>query len=174
MDALLQDLRFALRSLRRTPGFAITVVVMMALGIGVNSMIYSVLRAILFTDLPFADPDRIVSVDAYTTRHPDEHMSMSLPDTRDVIAQTRTLSAVGLWTETSAYLAAGDVPTRLDATMSNDGLLRSLGVQPAMGRWFTPEECLTGANLTTVVLGHQVWREQFKGDPEVLGKTLTR
>ena len=173
MDTLLQDLRFALRSLRRTPGFALTVVVMMALGIGVNAMIYSVLRAILFSDLPFAEPDRIVSVDAYSSRHPDEHMSMSLPDSRDLIAQARTLSAVGLWTETSAYLAAGDVPTRLAATMSNDGLLRALGVQPAMGRWFTPEECLTGANLTTVAIGHKVWQEQFKSDPNVLGKTLT-
>jgi len=173
MDGLLQDIRFAIRSLRRTPGFALMVVVMMALGIGVNAMIYSVLRGILFADLPFANPDRIVKVDAFNTKESDGGMSMSLADSRDVQDQSRTLSSLGVWTETAAYLAAGDTPQRLQATLSNDGLLPALGVEPAMGRWFTREECLTGANLTTVAIGYRVWRDQYKSDPNVLGKTLT-
>jgi putative ABC transport system permease protein len=173
MDTLLQDLRFALRSLRRTPGFALTVVVMMALGIGVNSMIYSCLRAILFADLPFPNPDRIVSVDAYSTKENDGSMSMSLPDSKDIIDRTRTMSSLGVFTESSAYLVAGDSPQRLTATMASDGLLRTLGVQPILGRWFTPQECLTGGNLASVVIGHRVWREQYKSDPNVLGQTLT-
>ncbi len=173
MDSLLQDMRFALRSLRRTPGFALTVVLMMALGIGVNSMIYSVLRAILFVDLPFANPDRIVKVDAYDLKQSDGGMSMSLPDSRDIVEQSTKLSAVGVWTESSAYLLTGDTPQRLSSTMANDGLLAALGVQPRLGRWFTRDECLTGGNLTSVALGHRVWRDQYQSDPNVIGKTLT-
>ena len=83
MDALLQDLRFALRSLRRAPGFALMVVVMMALGIGVNAFMYTAVRAILFANLPFVEPDRIVAV--RTQRKGGEPFEMSVPDVRDVM-----------------------------------------------------------------------------------------
>ena len=172
MDALLKDLRYALRSLRRTPGFTLTVVVMMALGIGVNSMIYSCLRAILFVDLPFADPDRIVKVEGYNRRRDVGGFPMSLQDSWDIGEQTRTLSSVGVYTETSTFLAIGDTPQRVLGAAASDGLARTLGVQPLMGRWFTPEECRTGDNLKSVVLGHRLWREQFHSDPNVIGRTL--
>ncbi len=172
MDALLQDLRYAIRSLRRTPGFAFTVVLMMALGIGVNSMIYSVLRGILFADLPFPDVDRIVKVDAFDTKESDGNMSMSLPDLRDILDHSRTLGSLGVWTESSAYLTTGEEPQRLDATLANDGLVSALAVKPVLGRWFTREECRSGANLVPVVIGHRVWREQWAADGNVLGKTV--
>ncbi len=172
MDALLQDLRYAIRSLRRTPGFAFTVVLMMALGIGVNSMIYSVLRGILFADLPFPEVDRIVKVAVFDTKESDRDMSMSLPDLRDIRDQSRTLGSLGVWTESSAYLTTGEEPQRHDATLANAGLASALGVQPALGRWFTREECVTGANLVPVVIGHRLWRDQWGSDRNVLGKTV--
>src|SRR5262249_14405332 len=147
MDHLLQDLRFAIRSLRRTPGFAFTVVVMMALGIGVNSMIYSALRAILFSDLPFQDPERIVSIAVYDARAVGRGESMSMPDALDIRDQSRTLSSVELWAETNAYLSTGDAPQKLEATFGSDRLLATLGVRPILGRWFTSDECKVGANL---------------------------
>ncbi len=172
MDGLLQDLRFAIRSLRRTPGFALTVVVMMALGIGANSMIYSALRAILFADLPFPHPDRIVKIGLYHARGGDGG-SMSMPDALDVRDQSRTLPSVGLWVETSAYLAGSDSPTRLEATLGSDALLTTLGVQPVLGRWFTKDECKMIANYVPVVIGGRVWRERYASDPNVLGRTLS-
>src|SRR5262245_40066112 len=167
MDSLMQDLRFAYRSLRRTPGFTLTVIVMMALGIGVNAMIYSLMRAILFTDLPFADPERVVSISTYDARANGRGETMSMPDARDLRDQSRTLATVGLWTDTDVFLAGGDAPQRVKATFGSDDLLTTLGVQPRLGRWFTPEECRLGASFGPVVIGARVWRERFASDPDV-------
>jgi len=172
MDTLLQDIRFAFRSLRRTPGFALTIVVMMALGIGVNSMIYSVLRAILFAELPFPDAHRIVAIDAYDTREPGHGSSMSLPDSRDIGERSKTLTSLAMYTETGAYIADGDSPQRYTATLTSDALLSALHIQPMLGRWFTAAECKTGADIVPVVVGHRLWRELLKGDSAVVGHTL--
>ena len=172
MDSLLQDLRYAVRSLRRTPGFTLTVIVMLALGIGVNAMIYSLMRAILFTDLPFADPERIVSIAVYDARENGRGETMSMPDALDVRDQSRTLASVGLWTDQDLSLG-GDTPQRVHATFGSDDLLATLGVQPQLGRWFTKKECRVGANFVPVVIGARVWRERFASDPDVVGRTLS-
>jgi predicted permease len=172
MDSLLQDLRYAVRSLRRTPGFTLTVVAMLALGIGVNAMIYSLMRAILFTDLPFADPERVVSIATYDKRENGRGETMSMPDARDVRDQSKTLAAVGLWSDTDLLLAGGDAPQRVHATFGSDGLIATLGVQPHLGRWFTPDECRVGASYGPVVIGARVWRERLNSDPNVIGRTL--
>jgi predicted permease len=173
MDTLLQDLRFAVRSFRRTPGFTLTVIVLMALGIGVNSMIYSAIKAILFADLPFPDPDRIVKISLFHATDPGGGGSMSMADALDVRDQGRTLSSVGLWARTDAYLAGVDAPERLDATLASDGLLATLGARPVLGRWFTTEECRLGDCYVPVVLGARVWRERYDSDPNVIGRTLS-
>jgi len=172
MDRLLQDLRFALRSLRRTPGFTLTVIVMMALGIGVNAMIYSVLRAILFRDLPFVDPDRIVQVEGVDTRRGEGGQNMSLQDAADVGARVSAFSSTGVWYESQAYLTIGDEPMRFAATVGSEGLAPTLGVTPTLGRWFRPDECRTGGNLGAVVLAYHVWRDRFGSDPAILGRAL--
>src|SRR5215510_2382631 len=104
METLLQDLRYAIRSLLRTPGFTLTVIAVMALGIGVNSFIYTAVRAILFADLPFAEPDRMVQVQTMNRHEGGGGFEMSMPDTRDVIARSHTLSGVGAWNEASAFV----------------------------------------------------------------------
>ena len=173
MDSLLLDIRFAWRSLRRTPGFALTVVVMMALGIGVNSMIYSVLHAILFSELPFPDANRLVAIEPFDMREPGHGGSMSLPDSRDVRDGSKTLTALTMYTETSVYISHGDSPQRYITTMTSDPLLAALRVQPLLGRWFTLDECKTGADRSSVVIGYRLWQELLKGDPHVLDSTLT-
>ena len=172
MDTLLQDLKFAFRSLRRTPGFTFTVIAVMALGIGVNSFIFSAVRGILFADLPFAAPERIVKVETLNLRQPGEPFEMSLPDLRDVSERVHTLRGVAGWTGWSAFVTAGDEPQRYQAIMAGPGLPEALGVQPLLGRWFTPEECRQGASFGPVVLGYRAWQEQFHGDRKVLGRTL--
>src|SRR6266513_1981923 len=141
MDTLLQDLRYALRSLRRTPGFTFTVIVVMALGIGVNSFIFSAVRGILFANLPFAEPDRILKLESLNLHRPDGSFEMSLPDLRDVIERSRTLHGVAGWDGSSAFVTTGGEPQRYQATAATAGLSQALGVQPLLGRWFRPEEC---------------------------------
>src|ERR1043166_4429297 len=133
MNALLQDLRYAIRSLRRTPGFAFTVIVVMALGIGVNSFIFSAVRGILFADLPFAAPERIYKIEELNRRQHGEPFEMSLPDVRDLIARGHTLRGVAGWTGWSAFVTAGAEPQRHQATMSGPGLMEALGDDPARG-----------------------------------------
>ena len=171
MDTLLQDLRFAFRSLRRTPGFAFTVIGVMALGIGVNSLIYTVVRDILFADLPFHEPERMVAIQVVSKRNANP-FEMSLPDVRDVMARTHSLRGVSGWTGWNAFVAAGDEPQRFRATMASAGLPEALGVPPKLGRLFTPDECRQGPHFGPVVLSARVWREQFSADPHVLGRTL--
>jgi putative ABC transport system permease protein len=172
MDAVFQDIRYALRSLRRTPGFTLTVIAVMALGIGVNALIYTVVRGILFADLPYPHVEQMVRVEAVSRRDGDRHMSMSMPDLRDVQARVPSLAATGAWYEWNAFVAAGDEPQRYHATMGSARLLEVLGVRPALGRWFTAEECREGPALVPVVLGGKLWREVFHADPNILGSTL--
>ena len=171
MDDILQDLRYAIRSLRRTPGFTFTVVAVLALGIGANALIYSVLRGILFASLPFPEADRIVQLRAQDTRQ-SEDMSMSLADLRDVMAETKSIDHVTPVLETNVIVNAGGEAKRYEAAVAASGLPAVLGVQPALGRWFTQEECRTGPHLTVTVLGDRAWREQFGGSRDVIGKTV--
>ena len=134
MDNLLQDLRYAVRSLRRTPGFALTVIAVMALGIGVNSFIYSAVRAILFANLPFAHPERMVAVQSLKRGANEGAFEMSLPDLRDVIERARTLEAVGGSIGTSVFVNDGGDAQRFSGTIASPGLAAALGVQPERGR----------------------------------------
>ena len=172
MDSLLQDFRYAVRSLRRTPGFTFTVIAVMALGIGVNSFIFSAVRGILFADLPFAEPERILKIQALNRRQPGEPFEMSLPDLRDVIARVHTLRGVAGWDGSSAFVTVGGEPQRFQATAASAGLTEALGVHPLLGRWFTVEESQPAAALGPVVLGYRAWREQFAGDRNVLGRPV--
>jgi predicted permease len=172
METLLQDLRYAVRSLRRTPGFAFTVIAVMALGIGVNAFIYSAVRAILFANLPFPNTERMVMVQSQRRASSDSPFEMSLPDVRDVIQRSRTLQAVGAWTEFSAFVTTGGDAQRFDGTLGSPGLAAALGVQPVLGRWFTADECRGDAVFVPVVIGHRTWRELLAGDPNVLGRSL--
>jgi hypothetical protein len=150
MDSLLLDIRFAWRSLRRTPGFTLTVVVMMALGIGVNSMIYSVLRAVLFAKLPFPEADRIVSIEPYDTREPGTagHVPARLarrPRPQQDIDRGHDVHRDRLVHRRWRLPAAA-----YTATMASDALLSALQVKPLLGRWFTADDCKTGADIVPV------------------------
>ena len=138
MDTLIQDIKYALRSLRRTPGFTLIVIAVMALGIGVNSMIYTVVHGTLLASLPFPQVERMVRVKA-NNRGERGYYSMSLPDVRDVQARAPSLRATSVWNEFSAFLAAGDEPQRYQGTLASSGLCEALGVYPQLGRWFTPD-----------------------------------
>src|SRR6185503_15960999 len=151
MDILIQDVKYALRSLRRTPGFALTVITVMALGIGVNSLIYTVVRGILFADFPFPHVERMVRVEALSHGDGDAQLSMSMPDVRDVQERVPSLAATSAWYEWNAFVAAGEESQRYHAIMGSSDLPEALGVRPALGRWFTRDECRDSLALVPVV-----------------------
>src|SRR5262245_39824687 len=111
MDTLIQDVKYALRSLRRSLGFTLTVIAVMALGIGVNAMIYTVVHGTLLAELPFPEVERMVRVKAQSPREKSA-FTMSMPDARDVMTRVPSLRGTSVWTETSAFFAAGDEPQR--------------------------------------------------------------
>jgi len=152
MDTLLLDLRYALRSLRRTPGFTFAVVAVMALGIGVNGSSYTVLRGLLLRisvrRVRAHRQDR--GAEPAPARQPFE---MSMPDLRDVMAHAKTLRGAFGLTEWSPIVSTGEESQKRSGALVTSGLPEALGTRPRLGRWFTPAECVEGASLVPVVLG---------------------
>ncbi len=172
METLLQDLRFAVASLRRTPGFTVTVLLVMALGIGVNAMMFTIVRGVMLEALPFEHPRRIVQVVASDREHGWTYGSMSVPDVRDLAERSRTLTAVTAYLESQAYLTLDRDPLRFSSTMAGAELPGALGMRPLLGRWFTRDECLPGNTFGSVVMSERVWRRHFAADPRVIGRTV--
>src|SRR5689334_6637689 len=123
MSTWLMDLRLAFRTLRRAPGFALTVIVVMALGIGVNTMMFSVLRTILDADLPFASPDRIVAIEESSQRTRNDAIDLSAPDFLDVKAAARSLSSMAGSSGFTAMVNFGGDAERFRGTTGTAELL---------------------------------------------------
>jgi len=172
MDTLIKDVKYALRSLRRTPGFTLIVIAVMALGIGVNSLIYTVVRGILFADLPFPQPERVVAIEVTNHKRPNDRTNMSMPDLRDVMDRAKTLRGTFGLTGWSPIVSTGTESEKHSGALVTAGLPEALGIPPRMGRWFTPEECTEGPCYVPVVLGDLAWKGQFASDPHVIGRTV--
>ncbi len=162
VDTIAQDLRFGARMLRRSPGFTIVAVLTLALGIGANTAVFSLVDGILLSPLPFADPSRLVSIEA---TYPNGGFA-ALRDT------ARTLD-VAAYAEGHAFtLTGGGEPMRLSVTLISAELLPILGVRPALGRW--PRAGEDRANTDRiVVLSHALWQARFLGDPGIVGRFIT-
>jgi predicted permease len=167
---MLADLRFAFRALRRHRGFAAAVAAMLALGIGANTAIFSVVNAVLLRGLPYPAPERLIM--AFTTYPDFGHSSTSLDDFRDWRDGARgtvELAAFG----SANYNVTGDgAPERAQGAAVTANYFRVLGATPTLGRAFLPEE-ERGSVPRVVMLGHDFWRRRFGGDPGVVGRTLT-
>jgi len=169
--AILQDLRFALRMLRKSPGFATAAVLTLALGIGANATIFSFVNAVLLRPLPYRDPERLVSLWQNNTREgvPDNPVSpANFLDWRERSRSFERMAAI----EPFGLAATGDgEPERLSAFLVTDGFFETMGRDPLLGRWFRREEYEPGRDRV-VILGSGLWRRRFGGDPAVVGKTL--
>jgi putative ABC transport system permease protein len=153
---MLNDLRYAIRTLLRTPGFTVVAVLTLALGIGATTAIFSVVNAVLLRPLPYADAGRLVA------------MRGSLADFHDLSASNRSFDGMAIWAS-NLYNLRTDADTRqvLGGTVSRS-LLPLLGVQPVIGRNFTDDD----ERQDTVILGHGLWQARFGADPGVLGRTI--
>jgi putative ABC transport system permease protein len=170
MEALLQDLRFAVRSLRHSPGFAVVAILTLALGIGANTAIFSVVNGVLLAPLPYRDPGRLVIVHHF---YPSLHLraSVSVPGFRDYRAKTDVFSSAAVETGMGMNLTGSGQPERVLAMRVSGEFFPTLGVAPAFGRALRPDEAEEGRNHV-VVLSWGYWQQHFGGDRGVVGRTL--
>jgi len=171
LDTLGHDLRFAIRQILRRPGFSALVVLTLAVGIGANVAIFSVLKGVVLRELPYAEPERLVAV---WQTPPDErwYQPLSGPDYLDTRDQARTLEDIGVLNGNWFNLADDGDPARVRGAHCTASLLELLGVPPAQGRIFTEEEEFEG-NERVLVLGHGLWQRQFGGEDDVVGRRIT-
>ena len=173
LEGVGQDLRFALRTLRKSPAFVAVAVLCLGLGIGANAAIFSVVNAVLLRPLPYAAPDSLVRLyETQPARGPNWTGSVSWPNYRDWAEGARSFQHLVALEGRSKNLSGPDGAERVAATAATGNLFQALGVQPLLGRPFLPGEDAPGA-APVVVLGEGLWRRRFGADPGVLGKTLT-
>jgi putative ABC transport system permease protein len=173
MSALIQDLRYGARMLLKKPGFTLVAVLTLALGIGANVAIFSVVNAVLIQPAPFAEPDRLVWVWG-NIRNAGNRASVSPLDYLDYRAQNTTFEqfAATFTIPTFVNMTGAGEPERLEARVVTGNFFQALGVNAALGRTFLPENERSGANQV-IVLSHELWGRRFGADPSIIGKTLT-
>jgi putative ABC transport system permease protein len=169
-DNLLQDIRFALRTLRKNPAFTTIAVLTLTLGIGANTAIFSVVNAVILHPLPFQNPDRLVDIAGRSTTFDFQHMYTSILDINDVRATSKTLTDISLYSFSAKEVVVDGKPDRLDGSNIDENLFPLLGVQPILGRTFTSDDMRPGARV--VILGHKTWRDRFASDRNVVGKSM--
>ena len=170
MTLHLPNLRLALRSLRRAPGFTLAAVATLALGIGANTAIFSAVNGILLNPLPYPDPDRLMVVWGHHTTIGRE--TASLPDYLDWRAQARSFEALAAMTNTRFNVTEAGEPEVVNGAVATADLLRVFGVVPSVGRGFRAEEERGGAPRVAM-LGEGYWRRRFGAEPGVVGGRIT-
>jgi predicted permease len=172
IDSVSQDVRYALRTLRASPGFTAVAVMILALGIGANTAIFSVVSAVLLKPLPFEDPARLVLLweDFRPIGGPDR-VEPSPATYSEWKARARSYSGMALLEGRNYNLTGDGEPERLTGVRSDTNLFSLLGLQPLLGRTFAPDDEGPGA-LPTVVISDALWARRFRSDPNVIGRTM--
>jgi putative ABC transport system permease protein len=166
----MNDLRFALRLLRKSPGFTLVAVLTLALGIGANTAIFTVFDALLLKPLPFAKPEQLVRI--YNTGPQLDKAPISPANFLDWQQQNRVFQEIAAYTGNDFTMLGGDVPEHLLGARVSAGFFNLLGVQPSLGRPFRGEEDAYGRNQL-VILSHQLWQKRFGGRTDIIGQSLT-
>jgi predicted permease len=171
---LWQDLRYALRMVRRQPAFSLTVIATLALGIGATTAMFSVVNGVVIKPLPYPDSEDVVTVGVSavfgTQRTPDFPLAPRMFATYAENGQS--FQEFGLFTGSEATITGAGSPERANALQVTRGILTALGVQPARGRWFSLDDHRPGTP-ETVIVSHGYWQRRFGGDPTVIGRVMT-
>lgn len=174
LETLAQDIRFAFRMLRKSPGFTAVAILTLALGIGASTAVFSLVDAVLLKPLPFPHAERII----FPWRLPKKGVNLGFDvypwgrlDYLFFSQQSKTFDALGAFLSDSFNLTGSGEPERLNGLRVSAGFFPSLGVSPALGRTFTDQEDRPG-NEHEVILGNGLWRQRFASNPEVLGRTI--
>jgi len=168
MHALTQNLQFTFRQLRRTYAFTLTVVLTLALGIGATTAMFSLVEGILLRPLPFQDANRLVLLGDHLGGRPG--MSVRAREIAMYTGVTQAFSSLGGFITTSFELSGGAQPEQINAARMNSGMFSTLGVQPILGRVFTPEE--EDARQPVAVISYTLWTDRYHRDPRVLGISI--
>lgn len=171
MDSLLADLRLALRTLARSPGFAAVAILTLAIGIGANSVIFSVVNAALWRSLPYDEPERLCSLEEVNVAQGQAGFGVSYPNFTDWRDQNDVFQQVAATRVGTAALTGDGEPVRLPVALVSGDIFRLLRFAPALGRTFTSEEDRLGGPRA-VVLGHRFWKNRRGSNPSVLGNPV--
>src|SRR5215471_16338981 len=167
---LLQDIRYGIRMLLQNPAFTAIAVITLALGIGANSAIFSVINSVLLRPLPYQESSRLVIL---WERSPQlDGMSIAYPNFTDWREQNKVFEKIGVYRRQSYNLTGRGEPVRLLGGMVSADIFDALRVKPALGRTFNQEEDKPGGK-EVLVLSYGIWQRKFGGDPAVLGRTLS-
>jgi putative ABC transport system permease protein len=171
MENLWQDLRYGVRTLLKTPGFTFIIIITLALGIGANTAVFSVVNAVLLRPYPYPDQDRIMWV--WETKPPDIPRANPAPGNfLDWQKQNTVFERLAAVTIVDFNLTNTGNPQRVRGVRVGDGFLAMMGIRPEIGRDFLPDEDEPGHD-NVVILGYKLWQKQFGGDPNVLNRTIT-
>ncbi len=168
MRTMLQNLRYAWRQLRRSPEFTLLAVLTLALGIGANTAMFTVVESVLLRPLPYANPDRLVYIGPAGA---EPFGSTSWLNYRDIRDQAKSLEAVAGYSDDVGVIQSKDASVSVVTPGVTPNLFRMLGVQPLYGRTFTESEGQTGG-AQVVLLSEGLWRQVFAGDPAIVGHTV--
>jgi putative ABC transport system permease protein len=169
METFLQDIRFGARTLVRNPGFACVAVLTLALGVGANAAIFSVVNAVLLRPLPWSDPDRAVMIWSHWTAFDKTWVSDG--EVNDYRKQSKTLADVAAWSDGQVNLTGSGEPERVAYGSVTANLFSVLGVSPIRGRVFTAQEDVPNGPRV-VMLGYGLWQRRYGGDPGIIGRTI--
>lgn len=170
LDQLASDLGFGLRLLRQAPGFTTVAVFTLALGIGANTAVFSLIDAVLLQPLPYREPDRLVLVWLHFDSIDQTNYPASPPELGDLIDRTTLFEGVGgTWSSTGALTGDGE-PEQVRMGFVTWNFLSILGVEPVLGRHFVPDE--QGSGSTTIILSDGLWRRRFAADPAIVGQQI--
>jgi len=170
MARLLQDLKYGFRMLVKNPAFTAVAVIALALGIGANTAIFSVVNAVLLKPLPFRDPNRLMLLSEANSRQP--HVSVAYPNYFDWKQQSHVFEDMAAFQPRDFNLAGVNEPENIGGSAVASNLLLTLGVKPLLGRDFRPDEDKKGT-APVVILGYSLWQRRFGGEPGAVGRTVT-
>jgi putative ABC transport system permease protein len=174
MRSLFQDLKIAVRHLSKSPGFAATAILMLALAIGATTAIFSLVEGVLLRPLPFPKPSRLVVLadilKGLDTGSGNNEAGVTAPDIRNYTRDTRSFTSLGGYQSTSYELSGGGEPANVNAARMSGGVFPALAVQPLLGRIFTQEE--DEQHQQVMVLSYATWQSRFQGDPNILGRKV--
>jgi predicted permease len=166
LESVMQDVRFALRQMRKAPGFTLTAVLTLALGIGANTVIYTLIDSIMLRPLPYARQDRLMRITGTTLPALPKGWIRELGNNSKAFA-----SIAGYGTDAESNVSDGDTPDRVFGATVTVNAFKTLGIEPALGDFFTAEDAIAGQDHD-VVLGYGYWRQHYGGSPSVLGRTV--
>jgi predicted permease len=172
LQTLFQDLRYAARMLRKNPGFTIAAAITLALGIGANTAIFSIVNAVLLRPLPYKDSSRIVHISVHTAMFPTFSLGATWPDFEQIHSQASSLEQTVAYTDAEKTLTEKSAPAILSLASVSGGFFEELGARAQLGRLLTGQDTPPGQSHVAV-LSDSIWRGRFGADSSILGKTIT-